>query len=112
MILAGKIAGKIWPNFSTIKRNLDLTKEVLLLEGSPCRGQVCLFSLLVAVIYYAILFFNTEREKQLIAEGDYMKREYERMKEQVEIVGVLSMVSKQGTARYTMIFFNPLLRHI
>lgn len=52
-------------------------------------GKYVFFSLLVAVIYYAIfaLFFNTEREKQLIAEGDYMKREYERMKEQVEIVG-------------------------
>lgn len=46
------------------------------------------FSLLVAVIYYAIfsIFFSTDREKQLIAERDYMEREYVRMKEQIEIV--------------------------
>ena len=51
-------------------------------------GKYVFFSLLVAVIYYAIfaIFFSTDREKQLIAEGDYMEREYDRMKEQIEIV--------------------------
>lgn len=51
-------------------------------------GKYILFSLLVAVIYYAIysIFFSTDREKQLIAERDYMEREYDRMKEQIEIV--------------------------
>ncbi|HQA92991.1 MAG TPA: M23 family metallopeptidase [Bacteroidales bacterium] len=51
-------------------------------------GKYVLFSLLVAVIYYAIysIFFSTDREKQLIAERDYMEREYDRMKEQIEIV--------------------------
>lgn len=51
-------------------------------------GKYVFFSLLVAVIYYAIfsIFFSTDREKQLIAERDYMEREYVRMKEQIEIV--------------------------
>ena len=51
-------------------------------------GMYILFSLLFAVIYYAIysIFFSTDREKQLIAERDYMEREYDRMKEQIEIV--------------------------
>ncbi|NLX40401.1 MAG: M23 family metallopeptidase [Bacteroidales bacterium] len=72
-------------------------------------GKYLFFSLLVAVIYYAIfsIFFSTDREKQLIAERDYMEREYVRMKEQIEIVeSVIEGLETRDRQIYNDIFHS------
>lgn len=72
-------------------------------------GKYVFFSLLVAVIYYAIfsIFFSTDREKQLIAERDYMEREYVRMKEQIEIVeSVIEGLEARDRQIYNDIFHS------
>ncbi len=72
-------------------------------------GKYIFFSILVAVIYYAIfsIFFSTDREKQLIAEGDYMEREYDRMKEQIEIVeSVIEGLEARDRQIYNDIFHS------
>lgn len=51
-------------------------------------GKYLLLSILAAVLYYLVfaLFFNTETEKKIKAENDYLISEYDSMREKVDLL--------------------------